>query len=426
MGGNAVGYWDNHIRNISIGEAESFTEPFVVIEWSESRSFSDYERLTFADADARFKEVEAAELAERAEQGKYGGYRKTSGVIFYKDSPDDTELSTYQFKYDIGDYSGDKSGLYNHIQNFWTNVQRGLDGVSPYDSYIRGGSYTQEDVDGVFRMLGILRPAEQQHEADIAIAQAKPDKEPERSELPEQSEQSEQQQVYQGYPMWRDYQAISAEHKDKILFYRLGDFYEVMGNDANAVAKFLNLTVAGRDVGLDARVPMVGVPAHALDDYVNRLVTEGFAVALRHGQDMVEIRSNATPENAVPEKPAKNEIPVYKETLAVANEKGEREQYIESRNLNNECGQAIDAALRNNSTPGQMAGTQYVDAKQAIQSVIDEYGAERVAWVLAGNVKAADYDGRISQATRIGRGILTFLRTALFILTLTAPLSRVQ
>ena len=75
-----------------------------------------------------------------------------------------------------------------------------------------------------------------------------------------------QAEVPQGSPMWQDYTTIAAEHKDKILFYRLGDFYEVMGNDANAVAKFLNLSLASRDVWLDERVPLVGIPAHTLDD----------------------------------------------------------------------------------------------------------------------------------------------------------------
>ncbi|MCL2499780.1 MAG: strawberry notch family protein [Defluviitaleaceae bacterium] len=93
----------------------------------------------------------------------------------------------------------------------------------------------------------------------------------------------------QGTPFWQDYQAIATEHKDKILFYRLGDFYEVLGSDANAVAKFLNLAIAGRDVGLAERVPLVGVPAHTLDGYVERLVGEGFGVAIRHGTDNVAV-----------------------------------------------------------------------------------------------------------------------------------------
>jgi hypothetical protein len=84
----------------------------------------------------------------------------------------------------------------------------------------------------------------------------------------------------QGNRIWQEYTATAAEHRDKILFYRMGDFYEVMGSDANAVAKFLNLTITGRDVGLAERVPMVGVPAHSLDGYVERLTSEGFGVVV--------------------------------------------------------------------------------------------------------------------------------------------------
>jgi len=104
----------------------------------------------------------------------------------------------------------------------------------------------------------------------------------------------------QGSPMWQDYTAIANEHKDKILFYRLGDFYEVMGSDANAVSKFLNLALVGRDVGLDERVPLVGVPAHALDGYVDRLVSEGFGVAVRHGMDDVTVHE-AVPQLSITE-----------------------------------------------------------------------------------------------------------------------------
>ena len=95
-----------------------------------------------------------------------------------------------------------------------------------------------------------------------------------------------------------------------------------------------------------------------------------------------------------------NEIPVYKDYLDVATEKGEKPLFVASQKLNHECSQAIDRALSENSKSGPMAGTKYVNTEKAINGVIAEYGAERVAWVLAGNIQAAESDGRISQKNK--------------------------
>ena len=93
-----------------------------------------HERLTFSQADKKFKDVEATEIAQRIKDGKNGGYNKTEGAIFYKDNPNDTELSAYTFRYDIGDYNDEQSGLYNHINNYWTYVQNALNGGKHHDS----------------------------------------------------------------------------------------------------------------------------------------------------------------------------------------------------------------------------------------------------------------------------------------------------
>ena len=95
--------------------------------------------------------------------------------------------------------------------------------------------------------------------------------------------------VYQGTPMWQDYQALSDQHSGQVLFYRLGDFYEVLGDNAPAVAEALNIALTGRDVGLTERVPMLGVPQHTLESYLQILNEKGFNVAVRHGQDDIEL-----------------------------------------------------------------------------------------------------------------------------------------
>ena len=77
-------------------------------------------------------------------------------------------------------------------------------------------------------------------------------------------------------PMMQHYVKTKNENKDCILFYRLGDFYEMFFEDAEAVSKELELTLTGKDCGLKERAPMCGVPFHAADTYINRLVERGY------------------------------------------------------------------------------------------------------------------------------------------------------
>ena len=81
-------------------------------------------------------------------------------------------------------------------------------------------------------------------------------------------------------PMMKHYLAVKEDYKDCVLMYRLGDFYEMFFEDAVTVSKFLDLTLTGRDCGLQERAPMCGIPYHALDNYVPRLIEGGFKVAI--------------------------------------------------------------------------------------------------------------------------------------------------
>lgn len=80
--------------------------------------------------------------------------------------------------------------------------------------------------------------------------------------------------------MMRQYWAIKDQHKDHILFFRLGDFYEMFYDDAILVSKELELTLTGRDCGQEERAPMCGVPYHACDTYIARLIKKGYKVAI--------------------------------------------------------------------------------------------------------------------------------------------------
>ena len=81
-------------------------------------------------------------------------------------------------------------------------------------------------------------------------------------------------------PMMRQYFEIKKQYKDYILFFRLGDFYEMFFDDAKIVSKELELTLTGRDCGQKERAPMCGVPYHSHESYVNRLINKGFKVAI--------------------------------------------------------------------------------------------------------------------------------------------------
>lgn len=81
-------------------------------------------------------------------------------------------------------------------------------------------------------------------------------------------------------PMMRQYFEVKDKYEDCVLFFRLGDFYEMFFNDAVTVSKALELTLTGRDCGLEERAPMCGVPYHAADMYIKRLIEMGFKVAV--------------------------------------------------------------------------------------------------------------------------------------------------
>ncbi|MBQ7466467.1 MAG: DNA mismatch repair protein MutS [Clostridia bacterium] len=97
-------------------------------------------------------------------------------------------------------------------------------------------------------------------------------------------------------PMMRHYMDLKDQIDGALLFYRLGDFYEMFFDDAILCSKLLDLTLTGRDCGLEERAPMCGVPYHAVDAYISKLLEKGYKVAIceqlstekKKGEDMVE------------------------------------------------------------------------------------------------------------------------------------------
>ena len=91
-------------------------------------------------------------------------------------------------------------------------------------------------------------------------------------------------------PIWQKYQELQKEHSDRILLYRLGDFYEVFGDNAVILSDELGLTLTGRDFGLTSRVPMIGFPYHAADNYLRKIIQK-HKVAIAETPDDVKLLS---------------------------------------------------------------------------------------------------------------------------------------
>lgn len=81
-------------------------------------------------------------------------------------------------------------------------------------------------------------------------------------------------------PMMQHYLEVKEQHKDAIIFYRLGDFYEMFFDDAKTASQELDLVLTGRNAGVEERVPMCGIPYHAAKGYIQRLIQKGYKVAI--------------------------------------------------------------------------------------------------------------------------------------------------
>ena len=81
-------------------------------------------------------------------------------------------------------------------------------------------------------------------------------------------------------PMMRQYLQLKEKYSDCLLFFRLGDFYEMFFDDAKTASRELELTLTGRDCGLEERAPMCGVPYHSVNTYITKLIDKGYKVAI--------------------------------------------------------------------------------------------------------------------------------------------------
>ncbi|HBI29932.1 MAG TPA: DNA mismatch repair protein MutS, partial [Deltaproteobacteria bacterium] len=98
-------------------------------------------------------------------------------------------------------------------------------------------------------------------------------------------------------PMMRQFNAVKREHPDKLVFFRMGDFYEMFGEDAVVGARVLQIALTSRDKRSEHAVPMCGVPYKAYEQYLNKLTAAGYKVALcDQTEDAAEAKGLVTRE----------------------------------------------------------------------------------------------------------------------------------
>ena len=81
-------------------------------------------------------------------------------------------------------------------------------------------------------------------------------------------------------PMMQQYMEMKNQYADSLLFFRMGDFYEMFFDDAKTASRELEIALTGRDCGLEEKAPMCGVPHHVAEIYISRLVDKGYKVAV--------------------------------------------------------------------------------------------------------------------------------------------------
>ena len=81
-------------------------------------------------------------------------------------------------------------------------------------------------------------------------------------------------------PMVQQSLEVKRQHEDELLFFRLGDFYEMFFEDALTASRELNITLTGRAGGMEEKIPMCGVPYHSVDNYIAKLIKKGYRIAI--------------------------------------------------------------------------------------------------------------------------------------------------
>ena len=139
-------------------------------------------------------------------------------------------------------------------------------------------------------------PAAQSQDEDEDIPEIEEDDEPLQETIEPEIKQvikaAEERQRAEGSPIYKTYMSIQNKYPDCNIAYRLGDFYEVFGENAKILADKLDLTLTSRDCGLESRVPMVGFPYHIAEAYVTKALQHGLKIALAESLEDIKTYCN--------------------------------------------------------------------------------------------------------------------------------------
>ena len=138
--------------------------------------------------------------------------------------------------------------------------------------------------------------AAQSQDEDEDIPEIEEDDEPVQETMQPEIKQvvkaAEERQKAEGSPIYKTYMSIQNKYPDCIIAYRLGDFYEIFGENAKILADKLDLTLTGRDCELESRVPMVGFPYHIAEAYVTKALQHGLKIALAESLEDIKTYCN--------------------------------------------------------------------------------------------------------------------------------------
>ncbi len=249
-----------------------------------------------------FKEPEYVKI-HAAAQSNYKGYLV---LVHYTDlekvpPPEEIYLGKAE-NYEIGKYDDSDHSLVfisNNPKMF--SLLRGDGYVMTQQEMVEKGLFSEEDYKEFYDLQnGLLKDFEKK--LDIKFGMTVNDEEsgvpfryPDWQDKPKQ-------ETYKN-PLYRAYAEAQEEFPKAVVILRVGDFYEIMGENAKVISDELDLTLTGRDVGLADRVPMVGFPYHAADRYVEKLLEQHSVVVVEQGEEPKYILSHAEMREPPKEKP---------------------------------------------------------------------------------------------------------------------------
>jgi len=328
---------------------EKETEPYIICEWSEHEGFEDGKRYTVPEFDRLMREADEEWVREKAaeierngsfkkalENDDYAhqGYAKTKFTLYMPDGKSYTE------RQDIGDGDG---GVIDFLRQYpsYNDVVAELDKLMYPD---------EAEIDAVCDLLDACKIDDivVEFDGDTIVASDNDGNKWKGAELYQfllnevltfgadgklveglsvderiinsvldyaKKYGVEPELVDDGIaPIWKSYTQLEAQFPDVIIFSRLGDFYEVMGENAKVVAEELDLVLTGRTINTETgeRTPMVGVPVHSIDSYISHLVANGHKVAIAESQEVNRVVAPGKTQELPPLERAKQIINEYR------------------------------------------------------------------------------------------------------------------